>query len=263
MPFKQLTADAWQQGLRRVLIVGPPNSRKTSSLFTWPFPIGLISYPGEKGFASIPVGQPGLSAFVWEDDVVAKTSPSALVKEIEQCTFDLLARKVEPIVTFAGDGLHKLYAAYINEASNGAYAAGDDFDAKCYNRSHEAFAHYLNRVMHSKVQNVVFTCWDGKEADNPEAGSRSASHVYPDLPGKMAKRIMGEFSVVLYAEVPPPVPGQPQKATWQLQPGAPDLAAGVKVPSTLAAKLPQKVPQDWQLVEPMLLGKTTTTKEAA
>ena len=261
MPFKQLTADSWQQGLRRILIVGPPNSRKTTSLFTWPRPIGVVSYPGEKGYASIPATAPDVTALVWEDDIAAKTSPSALVKEIETATFGLLSRN-EPITTFAGDGLHKLYTAYLNEATNGAYAQGDDFEPRMYGRAHEAFLHYLNRVMHSKVPYVVFTVWDGREADNPEAGSKSPSHIFPDLPGKLAKRIMGEFSVVLYAEVTPPVPGQLQKATWQLQPGGKVWGAGVKLPPDLAAKLPQKVPQDWQLVEPMLLGKITH-KEAA
>jgi hypothetical protein len=261
MPFVVLNADSWKKGLSRALIVGPPNSRKTTSLLTWPGPQGIVSYPGEKGYASIPVGRDGLTAYVWEDDVVTKTSPTALVKEIETCTFDLLARKTEPLTTFCGDGLHKLYGAYINEASNGAYAAGDDFEAKLYSRAHESFLHYLNRVMHSKVPYVVFTCWDGKEADNPEAGSKSPTHIYPDLPGKMAKRIMGEFSVVLYASVSPPIPGQPQKATWQLQPGGKVWGAGVKLPPDIAAKLPKEVAQDWSALEPMLLAKITTPKE--
>lgn len=260
MPFKELNADSWQQGLRRCLIVGPPNSRKTTSLFTWPRPATVVSYPGEKGYASIPVGDEGIQAFVWEDDVATKTSPSALVKEIESITFQALAKP--GLVTFAGDGLHKLYTAYLNEATNGAYAAGDDFEPRLYGRAHEAFLHYLNRVMHSKVQYVVFTVWDGREADNPEAGSKGPTHIFPDLPGKLAKRIMGEFSVVLYAEVTPPVPGQVQKATWQLQPGGKVWGAGVKVPPALAAKLPSRVPQDWKLVEPLLLGKTTL-KEAS
>lgn len=256
MPFKQLTSDSWQQGLRRTLVVGPPNSRKTTSLFTWPEPIGVVSYPGEKGYASIPVGNPNVRAYVWEDDIISKTSPSALVKEIETCTFDLLAKG--DLTTFAGDGLHKLYTAYLNEATNGAYALGDEFEPRMYGRAHEAFLHYLNRVMHSKVPYVVFTCWDGREADNPDAGSKGPTHIYPDLPGKLAKRIMGEFSCVLYAEVTPPIPGQPQKATWQLQPGGKVWGAGVKLPPALAAKLPQKVPQDWQQVEPMLLGTLKT-----
>jgi hypothetical protein len=252
VPFKVLTPDSWQQALRRTLIVGPPNSRKTTSVFTWPGPWGLVSFPGEKGHASIPVGREGLTAYVWEDDVASKTSPAVLVKEIEKVSFELLASG--GIRTFVGDGVHKLYGAYLNEATNGAYVNGDEFDAKCYGRAHEMFLHFLNRVMVSKVEYVVFTCWDGREADNPEVKG-GTSHVYPDLPGKLAKRIMGEFSVVLHAEVPPPVPGQPQRATWQLQPGGKVWGAGVKVPVEIASKLPQKVEQDWGKLEPLLLGK--------
>jgi len=254
VPFKPLTADAWKQGLRRVLIVGPPNSRKTTSLFTWPGPWGYMGYPGEKGFASVPVGLEGLTALVWESDIATKTSPSALVKEIETATFELIAKG--NIRTFLGDGVHKLYGAYLNEASNGAYFAGDEFDAKCYGRSHESFLNYLNRVLSSKIEYAAFTCWDGKEADNPDAGSKGTSHIYPDLPGQMAKRIMGEFSVVLHASVPAPVPGQPQNATWQLQPGGKVWGAGVKVPPHIAKLIPQKVEQDWAKLEPLLLGKS-------
>ena len=259
MPFKALTPDSWQQGLRRTLIVGPPNSRKTTSLFTWPKPIGVISYPGEKGYASIPAGTEGVSAFVWEDDIATKTSPSALVREVEGATFNLLA--TPGLQTFAGDGLHKVYGAYLNEASNGAYASGEEFDPKAYGRAHEAFLHYITRVMQSTTPYVVFTVWDGREADNPEAGSKSTTHIYPDLPGKMAKRIMGEFSVVLYAEVSAPIAGVAQKATWQLQPGGKIWGAGVKVPVDLATKLPKTVEQNWQVLEPILLGTTKTTKE--
>lgn len=253
MPFKPLTADSWQQGLRRALIVGPPNSRKTTSLFTWPMPIGLISAPGEKGYASIPMGD-GVKAFVFEEDIIAKTSPSALVKEIETTTFDLLAGKYGEITTFALDGLHKIYVAYINDATNGDFAAGNDFEPRMYGRAHEMFLHYIGRISHSKIAYFVATVWDGREADNPDMGSKGPTHVYPDLPGKLAKRIMGEFSVVLYAEVPAPVAGMEQKATWQLQPGGKIWGAGVKVPPALAKTLPAKVPQDWKALEPLLLG---------
>jgi AAA domain len=261
VPFKSLTADAWKQGLQRTLVVGPPGARKTTSLLTWPGPIGIVVAPGEKGYASITVGD-GIKAFYWEDDIIAKTSPSALVKEIETVAFDLLAGKYGEITTFALDGLHKIYTAYINDATSGAFAAGEDFEPRMYGRAHEMFLHFISRIAHSPVLYFVATVWDGREADNPDLGSKGPTHIYPDLPGKLAKRIMGEFSVVLYAEVPAPVAGIEQKATWQLQPGGKIWGAGVKVPPVIARTLPAKVPQNWQALEPLLLGQPIT-KEIA
>lgn len=258
MAFKSLDPEGWKKALRRVLLVGPPNSRKTTGMGTWPGMKAYMVYPGETGHGSIDVTREDTKAFVWEEDAQKTLGPAALVKEIESNTWDILAGKHGAFDVFNGDGIHKLYAAYINDASAGAFGKGEEFDPKCYGHAHEMFAYYLNRVMASPMSYVNFSCWDGREADDPTM-AKGTSHVYPDLPGKMAKRIMGMFSVVLYCEVSPPqaaMPGQKptQTATWQLQPGGKVWGAGVKVPPEIAAKLPLKVEQNWQTLEPLLLG---------
>ena len=267
MAFKPLDPEGWKKALRRVLLVGPPNSRKTSGLATWPGQKGYLVYPGETGHGSIDVTREDTKAFVWEEEIQKSLGPAALIKEIETATWDIIGGKFGHFDVFNGDGIHKLYAAYINDASGGAFAKGEDFDPKCYANAHEQFAFYLHKIMASPIAYVNFTCWDGREADDPTQ-SKGTSHVYPDLPGKMAKRIMGMFSVVLYCEVGPPqaapAPGKPapaQVATWQLAPGGKVWGAGVKVPPHIAKLLPQKVAQDWQKLEPLLLGGLTPNTE--
>ncbi|MEK6879083.1 MAG: hypothetical protein AABY22_05715, partial [Nanoarchaeota archaeon] len=53
---------------RRVLIVGAPGSMKTTSLLTWPKPLHILSYPGEKGWETIPTNLEGVKAYVWDVD---------------------------------------------------------------------------------------------------------------------------------------------------------------------------------------------------
>ena len=263
MPVRKLTPDTWQKALRRVLIVGPPNSRKTTSFLTWPRPLHVLVAPGEKGHASLPVDREDVHAYVFEHDSTTKISPAALVREFEQTAFEILGGKHGDVTTFAVDGLHKAFDLYLNEASDGKLFDGEKVEPRDYGPAGNKFADFLNRVMLSPVPYAIFSCWDGREKDDPDSkGTDAPQHIFPDLPGKAAKRIMGEFSVVLHASVSNPVPGIPQKATWQLIPGGKVWGCGVKIPVEIAAKLPQKVEQDWAKLEPLLLGQVTS-KEAA
>jgi hypothetical protein len=246
---------------RRALIAGPPNSRKTSSLVTWPHTeeegLHILLYPGEKGWDSIDTTLPGVHAYKWTIDDPAKINAFAIVKEVEQVTVDILSGKYGKVKTFAGDGIHKLYQWYYRKHYDTIAASGKDMEkegGKAYGLAHEEFLSYLHRTCHSNVPYAVFTVWDGAEKDNAEDKSKDAStHIYPELPGKLAKRIMGEFGVVLYASVGlPPAPGKPAPATWQLLPAGRVWGAGVKVPARIAMKLPQTVPQDWSRLEPLL-----------
>src|SRR5229473_2064730 len=221
MPFKQLDKDTWKKGVSRTLIVGPPNSFKTTSISTWPRDIHWISYPGEKGHSSIPAGDPGVHAYVWEADDLTKFSPSSVVTEIEKLTIEILTLKHGPITTFAGDGLHKLYEFYLLQelaALKQVFGGSPEFagatdeeleeklSGKAYGRAHSSFKHYLDIVGFSGVEHAVFTIWDGEEKDNPDNKRGGPSHVFPDLPGKMARRIMGEFPIVLASKITLPDP---------------------------------------------------------
>lgn len=254
---------------RRVLISGPPNSRKTSSLHTWPFDadegLHIVCYPGEKGWDSIDTSIPGVHAYVWKIEDPAKASPFQVVKEVEDITAQILTGKFGKVKTFAGDGLHKLYGWYYRREYDKLAASGGDHEkisGRAFGLAHDEFQHYLHRTCHTSCPYMAFTVWDGREKDNPEdKASNAPTHIFPDLPGQMAKRIMGEFSVVVYASVGlPPGPGKPAPASWQLLPSGKVWGAGVKVPAARAKGLPTTCEQDFKALERLLLAGSLTDK---
>ncbi len=130
---------------------------------------------------------------------------------------------------------------------------GDQWaSARIYNRAREHFRYYIQRVMASPVKYVVFTCWDGKESDTGEKGS--TMHIMPDLPGKAAKEIMGEFSVVVYSTVEwgQRQPGKLAPAFWQLLPEGRVWGAAVKAPVEMIPFLPPKCAQSLPVLEGVL-----------
>jgi len=242
----------WIKSSRRSLINGPPNSWKTSSLATWPKPLHIVSFPGEKGTNSIPYG-PGVSAYLPDElDPNANVSWSDVIDKIRRITFEILCGKHGDIKSFAGDGLHKLYACFLAEATSGASWRGEEFEAKLYSKAHTKFLAYLDTVLRSPVEYVVFTCWDGAEKDNDlDKDSKAPRHKMPELPGKLSKLIMGEFSVVLYAKVEGI--GTLRKGSWQIQPQGDVWGAGVKCPLAIAKTLPGSCVQDWSVFEKLVI----------
>ena len=253
-----LDIDLWKRLLRRALIIGPTNSWKTSSIKTWPGKRGYLIYPGETGYGTI---KPSEDDYVWywtDEELAALKTPAAVVKDIENKTWDMILGKLPgqtgPITTFCGDGLHQCHRRYIDKASEGAFLKGQDFEAKAYGPAATEFLGYVAKLIASPVPYVVCTAWEGREADSPTAGSRGPSHIYGDFAGVVAKRIPGVFPVSLFASVQ--VAGLPEpKGTWQIRPGGEVWGVGAKIPVDVAAKLPVKVPQDWQALEKLLLGE--------
>lgn len=224
---------------------------------TWPHDeerlLHIVSYPGEKGTNSIPRA-PGIRAHVFQKDPAAKQSSQFVVNEVRQRTVDILAGKYGKCHVFAGDGLHKLCEYYLDVASGGAYFKGQDFEPKLYTKCYAAFLDYLDLVMSSPVEYAVFTIWDGKEPDEYKGADRP--RLYPELPGKLAKKIIGEFSVRLFAYVKEnPGPSKPAEARWQLKQDAKVGGVGVKLPQDVMGRLPDDVEQDWQKLERVILGE--------
>ena len=96
-------------------------------------------------------------------------------------------------------------------------------------------------VNHSTVENVIFTCWEGTEQDAPGAAT---SHIFPDLPGKLAKRLPGEFGVVLSSEVGLPDPKGNISGIWQVKKAGKVWGVGVKAPKEIAIAIPEFIVMD-------------------
>jgi len=280
--FIELDQNTWDFVISRDLRVGPPNSGKTQSFLTNERPCYIVSFPGEKGVTTLPVNEPGIKTYVWKEDDITKGKPGAIIKEVTDLTTELITGKrapIGPMKSFCGDGLHKLYSNFWLREFNhliatkgeligkpkrdGTVVTEEDFKLQAYgNENYGAsrdFMKYVTYVYESNVPHVTFTCWEGMELDTPELKSKSDSHILPDFPGKLAKRIMGEFAIVLYAslQVTTPVPNQPPVVVskWQLKPGGKVWGAGIKIPPEIAKNIPKEITQDWGELKKYLTGE--------
>lgn len=271
MGFKLLDDELWQKKSSRVLLIGRPNTRKTHSICsTWDKPLQIISYPNEQGVSTIPRHDENITPHVWEEEDVGNVALDTTIKLIEERTWEILGGKFGTCETFAGDGLVKLAACYWRREFNRLLMANEqqlaqgrisenDIQVRAYgNENYGAckdICGYVNRVCNSNVKNVVFTVWEGREIDDPDA-QKKTSHIYADLPGKLARQIVGEFNVVLYADVGLPVaPGRPGKGTWQTRPKGKVWGVGIKGPVEIVGKIPDEIPQDYQKLKSALQGK--------
>lgn len=245
MPVKLMTSDLRKRQASRVLLFGPPNSWKTTSVVaTAAYPLHVMSMPGEQGWVTIPDNVPGLSSYIWEEPSSDPVSAESIRREVEDTVFASIAGKNGPCTTLCLDGLHQLYSVYLNVVTSGAYGRGDEFEMKLYARSHAMFQHFLRRVLASPVPYIICTTWNNKEADFE--GDKKG-HQYPDLPGRLAKLVVGMFSVVVFARVtPPPSPMAKAKGDWLLKPDHEIWGASVKMDPRLVAKLPASIPQSFK-----------------
>jgi hypothetical protein len=204
------------------------------------------SYLFEKGVTSI---QGVFKAFVPRAlDPAEPINWGEVIKENTRLTTEIISGKYGECTTFAGDGAHKLYQLYLAEATAGANLRGEDFDPRKYGNAAAKFFQYIQMVLNSNVPFVVFTCWDGHEKDDPdERGANPSRHIFPELPGQSAKRIMGEFAVVLYATRQGT--GGATRYIWQTAPAGKVWGAGVKMPIEIAKKLPYEIEQDFSKLE--------------
>lgn len=254
-----------------IWITGPPNSGKSTSLCTLPRPLGIISLPGEKGHASLPYGD-GITTLVWQDDGAPIQARNTLYymriwREVEQATLDLINGKHGPLAAIAVDGMHKLYAIGLAIASDGESAKVQsafkpnergglegDFDPRCYGKSHTLIWEYTNLVASSKVPWRVMTSWAEMEKDDPDDQSKNASkHLLPDLPGKAARKVLGEVGIVLHALV-----DAKGGHVWQTKPGGKVAGAGIKGQRDVVAKVPVFIPQDFAVLASYQLQATAT-----
>ena len=281
--FLELNEETWDFAISRDLRVGGPNTGKSQSLLTNERPTIVISYPGEKGITTFPKNEPDFKVFFWKEDDMTKNKPGTIIKEVETLTLDILAGKKGPFHSFCGDGLHKLYSHFWLREFNflmqtksellgkvkrdGTICSEEDFRLQAYGNENygasRSFMDYVTMVYQSSAKHVTFTCWEGAEMDVPELKSKSPTHILPDFPGKLAKRMMGEFAIVLYATLTNPDPMGKQKAMWQLRPGGKVWGAGIKMPAAVRDNIPASIEQDWADLWLYLTGQKKLVKKTA
>lgn len=272
MAFKTPT-ESKVASIHRMMIQGGPNSGKTNSVcHTWPRPLHIVVSPAEKGDATIPRGVDGIIPYIWENEPSDKLSSALVVQQVEELIFNILGGKFGPVESLAIDGFHKLYGFILDAASGGQLFKGqvigseDDkyASARIYNRARERARDLVQRVNSTSCPNVVWTCWDGREADDPTQGFKSQSHVFPGLPGQAAKEFMGEFGLVVHSRI---LWGQRQPkgrapAKWQLIPEGEVWGASVKLPVEAWEKLPVYCEQSYPVLKKILEDAWASTGSA-
>ena len=278
MPIVRLlpATDSDRPVASRVAIYGPTGKFKTTSIIkTWPRTykdhekIAILSYPGEKGWGTIPRDDPEIVASVWEIDDIEKVNPHAVIKEVEKFTADAAASNV---ATFAGDGAHKLYPWYfrralldkIANAPKGWDGDEDKLFGPTYGQAHNDYGLYMTKLLSSTIPYVVVTFWDSLERLDPENTSRSAPKgQYPDLPGVMARNVGGEFSATLYAEATEPDMRGRSRGFWVTRPEGRIRAACIKVPPGIGEKIPVRIPQHFDVLQMYMSGNSVGATELA
>ena len=97
----------------------------------------------------------------------------------------------------------------MNIITGGAYLSGRDFEKKLYGYCHAKFGQFLSTVYASKIPLVVMTTWEDYEfvednlsrLEQAEAERAASKALWPSLPGKMAKRLVGHFDARLSCQI--------------------------------------------------------------
>lgn len=253
--IRELTAEDYRWAMSRLLIAGEPNTGKTGCSRTFTGPVHLLSYPGEGGINAIPKVE-SIKPYIWREDADARANSKAVLDEVRKLTIDIITGDHGPCHTFFGDGIHRFYEYFIDVAAGGKFFKGQMMkeDWLVTGQARTAFKEYLKLVKSSPIPVVVFTSWSGYEPDKQGDVFGQNKHVYPDLVGKMARDIMGEFSLILSSHSKPNlVKGKPPRFWWQIKADNEVHGASIKIDPEIWARLPTEVDQDWQKLEDLLL----------
>lgn len=217
MPFVTPTAR------RRILITGETGSGKTHSLRSFPGPKFVLLFPGEKGQDTL-LGSDGspldadttVRVFEMGDKPITSTE---VIEQVRKET--IAARKIDGLVTFCGDGYHKLYEYVMDALSGGEYFAGSPFktetkmdtqvvDPRVASQAEHWMADYISSISLSKIPYVVLTGWDKDagirrakmQADGKkEKWTDIPTFKMPALYSQASRKILGEFGICVHASV--------------------------------------------------------------
>ena len=243
MPMLLRNANHWDRAIKRILHVGPPNSRKTTAFATYPRVMGYICSPGELGHSTMPDAV-DITSIVWQHDQAVVESPRMVVEQFEEAVKGFIGK--EGVRTIAIDGIHKLNPIYVAREAGGDLSQVEEKDVpRVIAKGTDKLLAFLRQVMESDVEFVVCSAWDEYEKDDKLSKDKNApQHLYPALSGRGAKNSIGEFGMVLFHEPDSLVPGEYNIRT---APGGRVWGCGVKLPMEVAKRIPAVISaKDWK-----------------
>lgn len=233
MPLIKIDSNTWRRAFSRILWNGPPLTGKTTGSLTLPRPCHLVVAPGELGYSSV-TPEADFHIYAWKyDPSDTALLPRDVWKELQETITAILKGEHGEVATLVIDGLHKLYDLVMRVEGWNRAMVDDKEAGRQYTKYHDVFGTFLSRVLGSGVPLVGATCYDGLEPVEP--GSK-ITQIFPLLPGRMAKDVMGMFPVVFHTSIEPG-----GHYYWTLKPTGKMQAAGVHIPTKYIGLLPEKI----------------------
>jgi hypothetical protein len=285
----------------RVLLSGLSNSGKTTSLSTFIFGPYDYNDPEQQADAEAYAGDKHMVILVCPGEFGIKSLPEPnkyittaynVVTDVQdinslEWSLDALAdfnKVAKQIVAnkpdiFCNDGVHALAANMLNRASAGQYAAGEDLNcepgtarqiqyraAKMYEQLRAAMSGYCSWLYTTAVPLIVCTTWeDWKSGNDDVAGTpHQASdrrYLWPDIPGKTSKAIVGRFDMRLSSRVerrcihPSCVDSAESREhfVWQFLPRGDVAGVGIKGLKPTAAMVQRPyIHQNWHILTQLI-----------
>lgn len=263
---------------RRILITGETGVGKTHAFRTFPGPRYVMLFPGEKGQDTLlkPTGEPldaDTKVCVWEHPAERPLTSTQVIEEVRRQTIRVLKGDEGPMVTFCGDGLHKLYEYVMDALSGGEFFAGSPFktetqqdkqvvDPRIASQAEHWLADYISLLSLSKLPYVVMTTWDtDKGIRRAKTQVDGKKEKWTDIPtvkmpalyAAASRRVLGEFGYCLHAsatwkrvEVAPGKYERQRLYRWQTVADDEVGACAIKGDAAITSKIPKFVPADWR-----------------
>lgn len=251
MPVREVQPGDVVKTATKILIVGPPNSRKTTVAGWLPKlgPTGIYALPGEAHTDKILTPRPNMKLFLSDplNTSTERTDWVSLWTEIRDQTRKMVGgSKTDEKPTIPGlqfaifDGYHKAYEV----AKHAGLMKHPSDTWKAWDFTNSEYLKWIQQGIFSP--HVEWCLWLGWSEKEQTEGSKKKS-VFPFLPGKMQQYIMGEVNVILQT-VEGGVP------YWQLQQTDDAMGIGIRVPEERAKTMPVRIKADWTELKKILQG---------
>jgi len=243
----------WVRSFRRCLLIGAPDSWKSSSFTTWPGPRAIFQCPGELGGSTL---QESPEQTIWTYRKEGKETEKDLVQQFRK-DVDLAVGSGKYQAVFL-DGLSALYGTIfkMHEAEGGDKRSW-------FWMSETVLFEIIGEVLNSNTPYVCMTVWPAPQEDDPiqaemaaKTGGVVSKHFMPDIPGKNAPaRLLGKFGVKANCKPGQQVaPGKFSSGKWILRNQGTSYGAGMKLPISIAERIPTEVEANWTKLEAMVMG---------
>lgn len=168
----------------------------------------VVTAPGEKGHEALFKG-PHITNHTYESETSASNKLKWSIEAVE--TFEALVTEIvgNPPDILVIDGLPSYYSQKLNVITQGAVAAGEQFQSWLYGRCNGAFTQFLSEVYYSSIPLVIMTTWETykysqdnlSDTEKKKEDREGTRVLQPNLPGQMGENLAGHFSARLSCQI--------------------------------------------------------------